>query len=383
MFNSDILEVTAGIIFVFVLFSTICSAVREWIEAMLRTRAAYLEYGIRELLQDRLGEGLAKEIFTHPLIAGLYTGDYQAGKSGPKPPWSGKTLPTYIPARSFAVALLDITARSLKPDAKNADGQIAAPTIEQLRANVANLGNAQVERVLLTAIDSSQDLTQVRANIEAWYDSSMDRVSGWYKHSTHWVIFWVALVMAVGINVNTITITDYLYRHDAERSAIISTIEKTAADNTAPDGEYRKAMDRLEAIHLPMGWTDGWGAPRTRSERNAQDISVWQDIFAPVLGWLLTAFAATLGAPFWFDLLNKVMVIRSTVKPAEKSGEEPSKDPRPTPAPAEAPVSVVSVGASAPAAAPVAVADEDDACSSNTVTATPDDKLPPARGGVV
>ena len=36
-----------------------------------------------------------------------------------------------------------------------------------------------------------------------------------------------------------------------------------------------------------------------------------------------------LGAPFWFDLLNKVMVIRSTVKPHEKSPEESSEDRRP------------------------------------------------------
>ena len=40
----------------------------------------------------------------------------------------------------------------------------------------------------------------------------------------------------------------------------------------------------------------------------------------------MTAFAATLGAPFWFDVLNKVMVIRSTVKPHEKSPEEASED---------------------------------------------------------
>ena len=43
-------------------------------------------------------------------------------------------------------------------------------------------------------------------------------------------------------------------------------------------------------------------------------------------GWLLTALAISLGAPFWFDLLNKFIVIRSTVKPKEKSQEEQSKD---------------------------------------------------------
>jgi hypothetical protein len=45
-----------------------------------------------------------------------------------------------------------------------------------------------------------------------------------------------------------------------------------------------------------------------------------------LLGWAITAFAISLGAPFWFDLLNKFMVIRSTVKPFEKSQPEGSED---------------------------------------------------------
>jgi hypothetical protein len=35
---------------------------------------------------------------------------------------------------------------------------------------------------------------------------------------------------------------------------------------------------------------------------------------------------ASLGAPFWFDMLNKFIVVRSTVKPKGKSPEEKSKD---------------------------------------------------------
>jgi hypothetical protein len=49
-------------------------------------------------------------------------------------------------------------------------------------------------------------------------------------------------------------------------------------------------------------------------------------IYAHWLGWLLTAMAISLGAPFWFDTLNRLMVVRSTVKPHEKSREQESKD---------------------------------------------------------
>ncbi|HUS12711.1 MAG TPA: hypothetical protein VMZ30_19735 [Pyrinomonadaceae bacterium] len=52
----------------------------------------------------------------------------------------------------------------------------------------------------------------------------------------------------------------------------------------------------------------------------------WNLLYAHWLGWLITALAISLGAPFWFDTLNRVMVIRSTVKPHEKSREQESKD---------------------------------------------------------
>lgn len=336
MFGSDILEVSIGIVFVFVLVSTICSAVREAIEALLKTRASYLEFGIRQLLQDGKGQGLAKAFFEHPLIFSLFAGKYVPGGEHRRW-WRGRNLPSYIPARSFAVALMDVLNTS-------STTQIANPT---------------VQRVVQLAIDSAHgNLDQARQNVEAWYDSAMDRVSGWYKRSTHWIIFGTALVIAIGVNIDTLAIADYLYRHDGVRSALVSTVEKNAG--TAPEGASQ-ALQQLEGLHLPIGWT-------STSDQPPLPFGRWESI-RPFIGWLITAFAATLGAPFWFDVLNKIMVIRSTVKPHEKSGEEGSEDRR----------------AQAPAASgPAAAAQESDAdpCRVGGGTATPDERLPAAEGGV-
>lgn len=339
MFGSDILEVSIGIVFVFVLVSTICSAVREAIEALLKTRASYLEFGIRQLLQDSKGDGLAKEFFNHPLIFALFAGKYVPGPEGERRRlWHpGGNLPSYIPSRSFAVALMDVLNTS-------STAQIANPT---------------VQRAVQLAIDSAQgNLDRARQNVEAWYDSAMDRVSGWYKRSTQWIIFWIALAIAIGANIDTLAIADYLYRHDGVRSALVSTVAENA--DTAPAGASQ-ALQQLEDLHLPIGWT-------STPEKAAAPSGGW-DRFRPWIGWLMTAFAATLGAPFWFDVLNKIMVIRSTVKPHEKSGEEGSEDRR-----AEAPV----------ASGPAAAAQEFDAdpCRVGGGSATPDERLPAAEGGV-
>jgi hypothetical protein len=390
MFGSDILEVATGVVFVFVLISTICTSIREGLEGWFKARAAFLEFGIRELLQDKPGVGLAKQLFDHPLIFGLYPGNYAPGSSTGRPSGltSGKNLPTYIPSRNFALALMDIAARGpvVSSDAAGAGTAPPAPTpalsLAQIRSNVASIKNVAVERVLITAIDAAQgDFERACTNLEHWYDSSMDRVSGWYKRSTQWVLFWIALIVAIGLNINTITIADYLYRHDAERQSIVSTIDKTAAQPVANGNRYDKAQEQLGALRLPMGWSAGWGAPRTRDERIGTDpqngcrFSFWQDLAAPVLGWLFTAFAAMLGAPFWFDVLNQIMVIRSTVKPHEKSGEEASMDRQERAAPQPA-------AFAPPPVAVAAVTVSNDTCGVGEIVGTPDDQLPPATGGV-
>jgi hypothetical protein len=222
----------------------------------------------------------------------------------------GRNLPSYIPSRSFALALMDIAARGAVTDAVSSRPDAGVVSLEGVRANILNIGNPAVQRVLLTAIDSAQnDFDKAVANIQAWFDGSMDRVSGWYKRSTQWMLFGIGLILAVGWNINTLTIADQLFHDTALRAAIVARAEAASEAGTVP---VSADMDVLREMNLPLGWDDP----------TARDVGWWQ----MVLGWLITAIAATLGAPFWFDVLNKIMVIRSTVKPHEKSPEEASED---------------------------------------------------------
>ncbi len=112
---------------------------------------------------------------------------------------------------------------------------------------------------------------------------------------------------------------------------------------------------------------------------------------APILGWLLTAFAASMGAPFWFDVLNKVMEIRSTIKPKEKSPEEATQDKQAGTA-ATLQMRSASAGASPGVAlfggpggtslpSPSDGQSGVDGCIA-AMSATPDEDLPAAEGGV-
>lgn len=383
------LEVLVGIIFFFLLVSIICSAIREGIEAWRKTRAAYLERGIRELLHDPEGDGLARSVYEHPLIYSLYFASYTPGRRRGRPGIleGGGALPSYIPAGNFASALMDIAARGPDPLVAS-DPSAPVLSLRSIRENILNLENEPVQRVLLTAVDSAQgNFDRARSEIEAWYDSSMDRVAGWYKRSTQWLIFAIALVVAVGLNINTLAIAEYLYRNDAARAAIVARAEAAAADTAFLSRGFAEARQELDELGLPIGW----GAARVAGD--SRPAGLWDSVLNPVLGWLITALAATMGAPVWFDLLNKVMVIRSTVKPREKSPEEGSEDrQRKVPDAPERTPAIHDHRAPERAATPRLVAvDEveppepaglEDGCDVPITKATRDEDLPPAEGGV-
>jgi hypothetical protein len=58
LFNSTVLEVVVGIIFIYLLLSILCTSANEWVAAMTRRRGEMLRKGIRQLLENQpLKEG--------------------------------------------------------------------------------------------------------------------------------------------------------------------------------------------------------------------------------------------------------------------------------------------------------------------------------------
>src|SRR5260221_1749601 len=127
----DMLDVAIGVIFMYLLASLVCSAAVECLEALLRFRGSDLEHGIRELLQD--DPALLKKIYDHPLVNSLYPGVY--GEVRPDAEslmkrvlsWK-RSLPSYIPARNFALAILETFAGAPVFGATSASGVAPAAT---------------------------------------------------------------------------------------------------------------------------------------------------------------------------------------------------------------------------------------------------------------
>ncbi|PZX54951.1 hypothetical protein [Algoriphagus chordae] len=154
--------------------------------------------------------------------------------------------------------------------------------------------------------NAANDKAKFRALMENWYDDQMDRIAGWYKRKLTLLTFFVGLIIAGLFNVDTIKLTTDLSKNDDMRALLVDSAKSHIAEN--PEGGTTATLDSQ------MKYIDSLNT--TLSKYNAvlgaskdDDYTFWT-----YLGWLITAFAISLGAPFWFDILNKLMKVRNSVQ---------------------------------------------------------------------
>ena len=116
MFGSAALDTAIGLVLVYLILSLMCSAITEILETWLKHRSIDLDRGVRQLLADPDGVGLVRQFYQHPLIASLFRGHYD--------PTSPRNLPSYIPSRQFALALMDLVLPSQASALSGAAGAI-------------------------------------------------------------------------------------------------------------------------------------------------------------------------------------------------------------------------------------------------------------------
>jgi hypothetical protein len=326
MFGSSILDIAIGIVFVFTLVSVIASTINEIILSFLNMRGKELLLGLKTLLDDPDATGLVSKIYNHGQIYGLFQGEFDPKKTG--------NLPSYIPSQNFAIALLDVVSIAAAPSAAvpaaSQSGQLE--TIQNVAAMIASFRIAvqklaqdpETEKVgkplisMLGAADN--DIVKLKKSLEDWYNSAMDRVSGWYKYRTQKILFVIGLALAISLNADTIRIVKQLSMDSALRQSIVAAAQSAKqpeSNSGEPIADQIKQANtevkNISGLGIGLGWTN-------TSLPGKADLR-WLEV---LLGWVLTAIAVSLGAPFWFDMLNKIMVARSTVKPREMTQPEAS-----------------------------------------------------------
>jgi len=346
MLGLDILDVAIGLFFGYLVLSLAVTAANELFAAWFKRRAWMLRKGVASLLDD---PALTARLYGHPMIRSL---------SAPRGPVS-RILPglvgegpSYMSSRAFAMALLDI----LPPDSSGAQAPAAAGGVERVLA--------------LLRKDAGTDTEKFRTNVETWFNDSMERVSGWYKRRTQVFLLLWAAVVTIGTNADTIVIARALWSDPALRQTLVERAEgyvaaqqprpgtEAAPTDEAPpppplppdqqaevdfqeaSAQFDAAVADLAELQLPIGWEAPAaaidGEPSLRLVRDDATDDWPGAIWAPggwerwkqaaaehAVGWLLTMMAVSLGAPFWFDTLNRIIAIRA-------AGKAPEESPKPS-----------------------------------------------------
>lgn len=335
------LEVVIGLVFIYLLYSLLATTVQELIATWLKLRARMLKKGIKRMLDDGGAEKFSLEFYKHPLIE--YFGK-QANYMEKKLLKSESVLPSYLSAQNFSKILTEIMQTSSA--GSDASAKINQFISEQQKLVNEMPGAARIEKDTLQLLKSfmdeaGADIEKFRLLIEQWFDDMMERVSGWYKRKTQIWLLIIGFSIAIIFNVDTIMITKKL-SHDKDAAKALadmaSNYVKTNKDTpTLSNSTDSLSSDTLLAkanLLLNNQINDankilaiGYDANPFKTVLNKDH---WlTHILMKLIGWLLTALAISLGAPFWFDLLNKLMKLRNSVK--ENGGEKGAVKDKATP----------------------------------------------------
>lgn len=313
MLGSEALDVVFGLIFVYLVLSLLCSALNETLASVLAWRAKMLREGVRNFLGD---DATAESVYGHPLIRSL------TRKRGGFRIWAAQRVPgakrlandrypSYLPSRTFALALLDRLGAADRDEAK----------VEKALASVPN---AELRDALLTIhrdVDGRYD--DFKERVSEWYDEGMERVSGWYRRRVQLFLWLLAIVVAASLNADTFQLARVLWKDDTIRAAVVAQAEgavqpgaEEAQGGEGTQGEEEPQdlqavateVEKVPELVMPLGWTTKADDPREVPD----DLVGW---LIKLAGLLATAAALTFGAPFWFDLLRRVAQVRSAGRP--------------------------------------------------------------------
>jgi hypothetical protein len=314
LFNSIILDVIIGLVFVYLLLAILCTAANEWASALTRRRGKMLKKGIQQLLDNQPlagadeREAFVRGFYRHPLIRSMM---------------HDKNHPAYLSARTFSTVITDL----IKPESR-------AVSFEFLAEGARSMPEGDVKRSLVALIEHANgNLENAQLAIEGWFNDAMDRVSGWYKRRTQVWTLGIAVALTVLANADTVQISRRLWTDPVLRSEVIEGAKARSqkppptisveyeddADPTKPtitrtDGEGNRVSEQERQL---LGQLIGW-------QGTLRD-NTWKDWLERLLGWLLTVLALSMGAPFWFDLLNKFMNVRYTGKSPDETSKKPEK----------------------------------------------------------
>ena len=305
-----LIETIAALALVYALLSVMASAMKEMIESWTQQR----KKGLRCVIVDLLGSAGAQRFLEHELIDVVNNAvrGRAAGATGSSEVARHSHWPTYIETAAFARAAFDVLQSPQLSD-------------EQRRA----LANSKLGR-LLSRIEG--DINVKLAVLEQAYELRMQRLVGSFKRHAQWWLFGIGVVLALGLDADTLRLARTLGADPTQRAVLVALAEKTTTveafnANCAalrPQGGNTEVQTLANCVQDNLSGVLGWTLHEWNRLCAGQPWMVALNVLLKLMGLAITALAVSMGAPFWFDVINKVANLRATLKPKPRTVAVPA-----------------------------------------------------------
>jgi hypothetical protein len=310
------LDVLIGLVVIILALSMTVTVVTQALTTILNSRGRHLRRGLTDLLQQldpgltaAISKQIAGRVLTHPLVSGSqgpwaavsrWIGGPRYGNVIHREEFTkllmvlatdGDTAPLAATAKG---ALTTALAQNGVDDPDAAMNAVRRFALELERSQPALANAARQNLALLHA--GPGDLV---AKVNSWFDQSMDRVSQRFTASTRAITFAGAFIVAFGLQVDTPSLMNRLAMDDQMRAAFVAEGTRMAPQAPQPgkEQEYRAFLAQYGVIKLPSSddYVEGFYS------------------LPAVFGMLLTALLLSLGAPFWYNTLARLLQLRSVL----------------------------------------------------------------------
>jgi hypothetical protein len=379
------LDVLIGLAVVMLIMATVVVAITQFILSCRSARSLSLRERLTELvsqiapkLESSEAEYVAERILRHPLIGRQrwLRAPWPAAPVSPEPEqtvveadwplWWRRRRELKLPLPAVArgevvlrheivVALLewaagegpltmqDRTLTAEKPEARERMEQLvgklreallaagvadAAQAARDVRTNLVEFESAnqeQASQVWHTQALVRSGLGDLTGRVFAWYDASMDRVTEYFSLEAKVVSSVVGLVLCFMVQLDSLDLLRRLSQDDKFRTAVVAqaeTAQRAYEELAGSKGDEDKKKQAMGVVQKSV-----------ETLRDAKVVAVqesmpWNDPKFPgripgvVLSWILVS----LGAPFWYDLLKKLLGFRSILQSKDDAEREKRRE---------------------------------------------------------
>ncbi len=315
-----LLQIIAGLIFILVLFTLLATAIQELIANYISLRGVMLMKTIQHILEPQLkgkrGEvyngfinSLAFKQMCRPSSSSMYGkaldwieekvrvlfgyGGIGSAVEGP---------PSFVSADNFAEVL---------------------KTLKWTPENLESIPDGPLREFLETLQHQSEAKLQAKHDaLRRWYDEVMNATSAWYRRQAQFILIFIGFAIAAGFNIDLVKIGRSLSENDTLRTQLYSDMERWMAERADTyfdeNGQLRQGVlvqknENNIVIVDPSLREDLKSAALTQLIGQKVEADHWTDYLLVFGSWLLTAVFISFGAPFWFDLLRKLVRVAKPV----------------------------------------------------------------------